>query len=58
MKATNLCAQGKNGTGTCQGDSGSSLQQYSPEHKVSQQYLKFYFEGQCNFEKHFYFESF
>ena len=56
MKATNLCAQGKNGTGTCQGDSGSSLQQYSPEHKVSQQYLKFYFEGQCNFEKHF--ESF
>ena len=37
IKETNLCAQGKNGTGTCQGDSGSSLQQYSPEHKVTQE---------------------
>ena len=37
IKETNLCAQGKNGTGTCQGDSGSSLQQYSPEHKVTKE---------------------
>ena len=33
-QVTNLCAAGTNGTGTCQGDSGSSLQQYSDEHNV------------------------
>ena len=38
IRSTNICAEGNNGTGTCQGDSGSSLQTYSEEHGVWIQY--------------------
>jgi len=37
IRSTNVCAQGPNGTGTCQGDSGSSLQ-YNPRHGLYIQY--------------------
>ena len=38
IRSTNICAEGNNGTGTCQGDSGSSLQTHSEEHGVWIQY--------------------
>ncbi|XP_023339538.1 brachyurin [Eurytemora carolleeae] len=37
IQPSNVCAQGANGTGTCQGDSGSSLQ-YSPRDGLYIQY--------------------
>ena len=38
IRSTNICAEGNNGTGTCQGDSGSSLQTHSDEYGVWIQY--------------------
>lgn len=38
IRSTNICAEGNNGTGTCQGDSGSSLQTYNEEAGVWIQY--------------------